>query len=395
MPGPGSYLFGKEEIDEVMDVLETGYISRYGDLDNPAFKQKVFQLEKEYAKYTGIKYCVATSSGTASLMICLLAMGIKLGDEVIVPGYTFIATYSAVIFAGGIPILTEIDESLNIDPIDIEKKITPNTKFIIPVHMIGNPCDMNAIMNIAEKYNLKIIEDACQAAGASYNGKKIGSIGSMGVFSLNIHKTITAGDGGLIVTDDKNLYERAFALHDQGHSPVRAGVEIGHRNILGLNFRINELTGAVALAQLKKLDNILKILREKKSKLKEAIGEVNSMKWKKINDKNGECGTILTAIFDNSALATRIADKLNTKTVDKSGWHVYSNMEHLMEYFKSIDRPLGKDYLPQTNDFLSRSINLSIGVVDGGLGSGFGININSSDDEIYEVANKFKSTTND
>lgn len=268
MPGPGSYLIGNEENVEIQEVMKTGYLSRYGDLDDPKFKKKVYSLELEYAKYSGTNFCVATSSGTSSLFISLLSMGLNRGDEVIVPGYTFVACYSAIIFAGGIPVLSEIDESLTADPTNIENRITDKTKFIMPVHMLGNPCDMDKIVEISKKYNIKIVEDCCQAAGATYNGKKVGSIGDMGAFSLNVFKTFTAGDGGLVTTNSEPLYKNAFALHDQGHSPNRAGLEVGKRSILGFNFRINELTGAVALAQLKKLNGIINTLRMKKKTIK-------------------------------------------------------------------------------------------------------------------------------
>lgn len=390
MSGPGAYLIGKEEIDEVMEVMSSGYLSRYGQLNDLNFKHKVYTLEQEFAKYIGVKHCVATSSGTSALLISLLAMGIKPGDEVIVPGYTFVASYSAIIFAGGIPVLAEIDESLTLDPTDIEKRITPRTKFIMPVHMLGNPCDMEPITKIANRHNLHVIEDCCQAAGASYQGEKLGSLGKMGAFSLNIFKTITAGDGGLVVTDNGDLYIRAFGIHDQGHLPNRSGIEVGKRSILGLNFRINELTGAVALAQLRKIDSITSTLHEKKRKLREAIGHIPGMKWRKINDPEGECGTLLTAIFDEARQATQVAGKLETKTVSESGWHVYSNMEHVMNHLKSIGQPHGKGILPHTDDILARSINLSIGVVDAGLGSAFGINIKSTDQEIKAAAKRFR-----
>jgi dTDP-4-amino-4,6-dideoxygalactose transaminase len=390
MPGPGSYMIGQEEIDEVMDVMSSGYLFRYGQLDDPNFKQKVYTLEQEYAKYIGVKHAVATSSGTGSLLIGLLALGIEPGDEVIVPGYTFVASYTSIIFAGGSPVLAEVDESLTLDPDDIEKRITERTKFIMPVHMLGNVCDMDRIMQIAQKNDLKVIEDCCQAVGAVYKGRKAGSIGHIGGFSLNVFKTITAGDGGIVVVDDQDLYERAFGFHDQGHSPNRSGVDVGKRNILGLNFRMNEVTGAIALAQFRKLDNITAILREKKDKLKAAIGDVDGMRWRTLHSPEGECGTLLTAIFDDAGRAREVAGKLGTKTISNSGWHVYYNMEHVMEHLEKIGRPAGKGVLPRTDNLLARSINISIGVVDAGLGSAFGININSTDDEIQDAAEKFR-----
>jgi len=389
MPGPGSYWIGEEEKREVLDVLESGYLFRYGDLNDPNFKRKVYTLEREFAAYCGVGHALATSSGTSALYVSLKALGIGAGDEVIVPAYTFVATYSAVIFAGAVPVLAEIDDSLCLDPADVGKRITPKTKAVIPVHMLGNPCDMNAIANIAEREGLLILEDACQACGGSYEGEKLGSIGDLGAFSLNIFKTITAGDGGIVATDDADLYSRAYAYHDQGHTPDRAGVEIGARTTLGMNFRVNELTGAVALAQLRKIDGIVDTLRAKKAKLKDAVAGVDGMKFRTLNDPDGECGTICTVIFDSAERAARVARELGTKTVDKSGWHVYANMEHVGEYLKSIGRPHGRGAYPKTDDILSRSINLSVGVVDGGLGAGFGINIESTDEEIASTAERF------
>ncbi|MCX6262818.1 MAG: DegT/DnrJ/EryC1/StrS family aminotransferase [Bacteroidia bacterium] len=283
MPGPGAYWFGKEEMDAVMEVMQSGYLFRYGSETDPKFLHKVSTLEKEFAKYSGAKFALATSSGTSSLLASAIALGLKPGDEIIVPAYTFVASYSSVIFAGLIPVLAEIDESLTLDADDIEKRITSRTKAIMPVHMLGNPCNMDKIMAVAKKHNLLVLEDSCQAAGASYKGKKIGTIGSISAFSLNIFKTINSGDGGLIVTNDQTLYETAFGVHDQGHKPSRLGVEVGNRNVLGLNFRMNEITAAVGLAQLKKIDKIVDTLRHKRSKLKSLISKTGGFKFRTLN----------------------------------------------------------------------------------------------------------------
>ena len=389
MPGPGAYWFGKEEIDEVMEVMKQGYLFRYGSENDPKFLRKVFTLENNFAEYCGSRYALATSSGTSSLIVSMIALGLKPGDEIIVPAYTFVATYSACIFAGLVPVLTEIDESLSIDPDDIEHRITPRTKAILPVHMLGNTCNMDRIMEIARRHHLFVLEDSCQAAGASFNGKKAGTIGNMGVFSLNIFKAINSGDGGLVVTNDKSFYERAFGAHDQGHKPHRFGVEVGERSILGLNFRMNEITAAVAIAQLKKLDRMVAALREKREKLKSLISKADGFKFRILNDPKGDSATICTVIFDDRDQAGIVSQALGTKTVDQSGWHVYSNMEHLLRFLKEAGQPHTKGSYPKTDDILSRSMNISIGVVDGGLGAGWGININSSDAEIESVANQF------
>jgi 8-amino-3,8-dideoxy-alpha-D-manno-octulosonate transaminase len=228
-----------------------------------------------------------------------------------------------------------------------------------------------------------------QAAGGSYRAGGWDAR-EIGAFSLNIFKTITAGDGGAVVTDDTGLYERAFAIHDQGHRPHRTGVEVGARSILGLNLRMNELTGAVALAQLRKLDRLVAALREKKAKLKERISGIPGLRFRRLPDPGGECATLLTVLFDDAARAARVAAQLGTTTVDRSGWHVYANMEHVNRWLAEHGRPHDKGAYPRTDDLLSRAINLSVGVVDAGLGAAFGINVLSADEEIDRAAREFR-----
>ncbi len=390
MPGPGHYFIGREEKQHVNDVLDSGYLFRYGSPDDPDFKQKVYTFENELAAFCDTAHALGVTSGSAALIASLLALGVGPGDEVVVPAYTFVATYSSIIFTGATPVLAEIDDSLNIDPLDIVKIISPKTRAIVPVHMLGNSCDMDGIMSIAKQHKLLVLEDACQALGGSYKKKRLGSIGHMGTFSLNVFKTITAGDGGAVVTGSEDLYKRAFGIHDQGHNPNRTGVEVGARSLLGMNFRMNELTGAVALAQLGKVDRILGTLREKKSKLKQQIGSIPDARFRKLNDPAGDCATLCTVVFDDPGHASRVAKKLGTTTVDHSGWHVYANMEHVNRWLEAHDLPCGKGAYPQTDDILSRSINLSVGVVDAGLGAGFGINVGSDDEEIKAVAQRFR-----
>lgn len=389
--GPGSFVFGDEERKEVMDVLEGRYLFRYGAADAEGYTHKVVDFEDELKKVMGAKYAVATTSGTCSLLASLAALGIGAGDEVIVPGYTFIASISTIMLAGAIPVLAEIDESLTIDVTKIESLITPKTKAILPVHMLGNPCNLDAIMEIAKKHNLYVLEDCCQAVGASYKGKRVGTYGNIGAFSLNVFKTISTGDGGAVITNDENLYERAFGYHDQGHKPNRLGVEVGNRSILGMNMRMNELTGAVALAQTRKLDEILETLRYKKKMLKDLLSDLPHISFRKINDE-GECATLLTILFDTKELAEAFCEKTGGRPIAYSGWHVYNNMEQVLEKKMPAptnnvnDRVYTKGMLPQTDDILGRAVNISVGVVDKGLGSGYGINILSTEEEIKQVA---------
>ena len=390
MPGPGLDILGSEELEQVIEVMRSGHLFRYGDLNDPHFTRKAYTFEQELAQRCDVKHALAVTSGSAALICALKAIDLQPGDEVIVPAYAFIATYSSIIFCGGVPVLAEIDESLNIDPADVEKRITPKTRAIMPVHMLGNACDLDVVMVIAGRHNLTVIEDACQAFGGSYKGKALGSVGAVGAYSLNIFKTITSGEGGVLITDDEDLYTRAFAVHDQGHLPKRTGVEVGARSILGMNFRANELTGAVALAQLRKLDGIIRALRAKKNKLKSLISDIPGFTFRRLCDPDGECATICTVIFDDAGKASSVAQKLGTTTVDRSGWHVYANMEHFNNWLRDKGMSHGKGAYPKTDDILSRAINLSIGVVDAGLGAAFGINIRSSDGEIERASEKFR-----
>ena len=393
--GPGSFVFGEEEKKEVLEVLEGRYLFRYGDENTDGYLHKVVDFENLLKEKMGAKYAVATTSGTSSLLASLAALGIGAGDEVIVPGYTFIASISTIMLSGAIPVLAEIDESLTLDPEKLEGLITPRTKAILPVHMLGNPCDMDRILAIAKKHGLLVLEDCCQAFGASYKGKRVGTMGQIGAFSLNLFKTISSGDGGAVITDDENLYERAFGYHDQGHKPNRTGVEIGNRSFVGMNMRMNELTGAVALAQLRKLEDILAALRKNKAMLKGMLADLPHISFRKINDP-GECATLLTILFDTKDLAERFCAQTGGRPIAYSGWHVYNNMEQVLGKMTAAktmnvnDRTYSAHMLPQTDDILERAVNISIGVVDKGLGSGYGINILSTEDEIRTVGGNIR-----
>jgi len=406
MPGPGMELIGEEEKRELLEVIESGYLFRYGSPDNPAFKAKVYQLEQQVARLVGVSYAVAVNSGTSALLAALSGLGVGPGDEVIVPGYTFIASISSVIYARAIPILAEVDRTLNLDPQDVLRKITPRTKAILPVHMLGNPARMDELKAIASQHGLLLLEDCAQAFGASYKGKGVGSIGDAGIYSFNIYKTITSGDGGMVGTNNKEVYGRVFGLHDQGHNPMRVGVEVGQRPFVGLDLRMTELTAAVLLAQLRKVDGMLARLRANKRRFKAIIADLSGLEFREITDPEGECATLLTVFLPGEEIARKIASALGTKVVADSGWHVYSNMEQILEkrtitpegcpftcpYYKGGQVDYRKGMLPQTDDLLSRAINISIGVSDPGLGSAFGVTIHDNDDTIDACAELFHRT---
>jgi len=406
MPGPGMELIGEEEKKELLEVLEAGYLFRYGSPDDPDFKAKVYTLEQEVARFAGVKYGVAVNSGTSALLVALSGLGVGPGDEVIVPGYTFIASMSSIIYARAVPILAEVDRTLDLDPQDVEAKITSRTKAIMLVHMLGNPGRLDEIKAIADKHGLLLIEDCAQAFGATYKGRAVGSIGHAGTYSFNIYKTITAGDGGMVVTNDEAAYRRFFGFHDQGHSPNRTGVEVGRRPFVGLDFRMTELTAAVLLGQMKKLGAIKSHLHANKDRFKAAIADLAGLEFRELPDPEGECATLLTVFLPTEEIARKLARDLGTKVVADSGWHVYNNMEQILEtrtitaegcpftcpYYTNKGGAVkyARGMLPQTDALLARAINISIGVSDPGLGSAFGVTMRDGFDVVDAKIEAFR-----
>jgi dTDP-4-amino-4,6-dideoxygalactose transaminase len=401
LAGPGAQLIGQEEIDEVLDVLRGGHLSRYGSEADTGFRAKVATFESEAARIVGLPYCLAVNSGTSALWIALTGLGVGPGDEVIVPGYTFVASISSIAFARAYPVLAEIDESFNLDPSDVEAKITTRTKAIMAVHMLGSPAQMDEIASIAKRKGLLLIEDCAQAFGATYRGCPVGSIGDAGAYSFNVFKTITAGEGGMVATRDESAYRRFFALHDQGHTPLRRGVEVGARPFFGLDFRMTELTGAVLLAQVRKLAVIRERLHANKQLFKRLIEDVPDVRFRSLPDPAGELATWLVVTLPTEQAARAVAHRVGTSVLADSGWHVYSNMEQLLDRSMPVTDgcpfkcpchgdaapEYRKGMLPRTDDLLSRAIPITIGGVDAGS---FGVGINHDASAVEQAAERFR-----
>ncbi len=288
---PGFELFGDEERKQVQDVLDTGVLSRYGfdQARKGHWKAKTFEAELvkrlEGSGEASNFYCHLCSSGTAALSIALASCGIGAGDEVIVPPFTFIATIEAVLNAGAIPVFSEIDETLCLDPEAAEPIITPRTKAIMPVHMCGSMARIDEIKTLCKEKGLFLIEDACQSLGADFNGKALGTFGQMGCFSFDSVKTVTCGEGGAIVTSDEDLYKTADAWADHGHDHIGNDRGLEGHHVLGMNYRISELNAAVGVAQVRKLDVILEKQRMHKKAIKEAMAEIPGISFRKIPDE--------------------------------------------------------------------------------------------------------------
>ena len=397
MPGPGNELIDELEVEAVARVLRSGFLNRYGPDDDPAFGAEVLTLERRVAEIVGARDAVAVSSGTSALWILMSALGVGPGDEVIVPGFTFVASMSAIVYTGASPVLAEIDDTFNLDPRSVEACITDRTKAILAVHMLGAACDLDVLGDIADRHGIMVVEDAAQAFGGSYHGRRLGAIGVGGAYSFNSYKTITCGDGGMLVTDSPELFERCFALHDQGHLPDGRGSRVGELPLLGLNFRMNEVSAAVLNVQLSRLDSMLATMRCNKASLRAAIETIPGVSFRRLVDPVGDIATHLVVTLPDATSAAAVAAELGTRTLSNSGWHVYSNMEHLLSrrvvsgFAKSVaDYVAAPGSLPASDALLARSITLGVGVADPGLGSAFGINIRSSPSDIEHVADRFR-----
>jgi 8-amino-3,8-dideoxy-alpha-D-manno-octulosonate transaminase len=372
---PGFEVFGQEERKEVQDVLDTGVLFRYGFDQARKGHWKAKTFESELASRLGVGHCHLCSSGTAALSIALASCGVGAGDEVIVPPFTFIATIEAVLFAGAVPVFAEIDDTLCLDPKSIEAILTPRTKCVLPVHMCGAMARIDEIKLLCEKKGLVLIEDACQSLGSSMNGKALGTFGQMGCFSFDAVKTITCGEGGAIVTDNKDLYTLADAYADHGHDHIGNDRGLENHTILGSNLRISELNAAVGLAQLRKLDVIMEKQRAHKNAIKDSLAGIPGLSFRAIPDEKGDSATFLSLLLPDEAAARKLARDLGNAGIDgcfywyDNNWHYFRKWDHLKSLKSAARLPVeGLDtlpgyqylHLPASDGIISRTISMQI-----------------------------------
>lgn len=375
----GAELIGQEEIKEVVEILETGVLMRYGFDAQRKGMFKVREFEEAFAKYCGTNYALGVTSGSAALKVALTALDIGPGDDVLVPAFTFLATYEAVMEVGAIPIMVDIDETLNLDPKEIAKKKTPYTKAVIPVHMCGSAACIDTILEEARKHKLLVLEDNAQGCGANFKGKKLGSFGDMGCFSFDYVKTVTTGEGGMVITNNKDLYHRAEWYHDHGHDHnPKVSRALEGRTILGFNYRMNELQGALGLAQLRKLDYICSEQRKNKKIIKDALAQVPGVQFRKLPDPEGDSATFLAFNLPEEGVALTYQKLLAAEGVDtvcykNNLWHYVPNWEHFLARSTAISKKYpfadpsykGKiEYsrasIPYAKDILGRTLVIQI-----------------------------------
>lgn len=328
------YRIGQQEVDEVTKVIMAKQLFRVGD---PAagHLQEVVKFEQEWAELVGTKYALLMAGGGTAALTCGLAgLGIGPGDEVIVPAYTWLATATVVLTVGAIPVLAEVDASLALDPDDFERKIGPNTKAVIPVHMAGRPANLERIIAIARKHGVKVLEDSCQMDGGSYHGKRTGSWGDAGAFSLNFFKIISAGgEGGVLVTNDRQVYETAFVYHDSGAAFRPTAGDLQIPIFVAQQYRADEVMGAIARVQLQRLDGILADLRRVRRTISEAVAGQPGLRIAPSNDPDGDCGVTVAFQFDSErqARAFNTAPQVGGYVGIDHGKHVYTQWQPLRE----------------------------------------------------------------
>lgn len=348
---PGALSVGMEEQEAAMEVLQSQNLFRYYGASKSDWLHKVRDFEQTFAEYTGMQHALGVTSGTAALMTSLAAAGIGPGDEVIIPSYTWIATATAVVWNMAVPVIAEVDETLTLDVEDVKRKITPRTRAILPVHMRGAPCDMEAIMALAQERNILVIEDTAQANGGTLNGRRLGTFGDINAFSLQYSKMITTGEGGIVVTDSLPLYRRAQAYHDGGGIWRKNEEDLGDfQHFTGVNFRMPELIGAIALVQLGRLADLLTRQRSAKQAITEGTRDICAAKGfapRPSHDEAGDVAVCLIYLMPDAEKAALVAKALRAENISASqlfdpnveDWHVYYHWSPIMN--KRTANPLG------------------------------------------------------
>ena len=375
---PGINWLSTQEEEAVVDVVRKGALFRYYGPQSPTH---VDQLEEYARTFYDVGYALAVNSGTGALCTAMSALDIGPGTEVIVPAFLWVATVTAVIQNNAIPVLCEVNDSFNMDPSYLEKKITRRTKLIVAVHMAGTPCDMDATMRVANEHKIPVLEDCAQCNGGSFKGQKVGTFGKVGIYSLQINKNVTAGEGGLLVTSDEKLYTRLVAAHDLG-VPWKKGLpdETSEVCFWGQGRRMGELAGAVANVQLRKLPQVVAHMKASKQRIKDMLGQIKGVSFRRLNDPDGDTGPFLILTFDKESRAVRITQHLKNDGIENVfhlsnyGLHIYHNIRSLVERIplSPAGNPwslpqnansvfeYGKGTCPTSDDLFERSVIITI-----------------------------------
>jgi dTDP-4-amino-4,6-dideoxygalactose transaminase len=346
---PGVHHMGEEEIEAAVRVLRSRSPFRFYGID---LQGEVDAFESEFAAFEGASHCLALTSGTGALHTALAALGVGPGQEVIVPAYLWVSVAAAVINLGAIPVLADIDDTFCLDPVDVAARITPRTTGIVVVHMSGAPADVKAIAKVARRHGLFLLEDCAQCAGGSVDGKHVGTFGDIGIFSFQMNKNMTCGEGGCLVTDDESLYHRAVAVHDTGFARDAAGRAMYDKLeycLWGRGYRLDEIRAAILRVQLRKLPQIVGSMRRSKYRIREAIRQFSEVRLRRIVDERGDTGCFLLTTFPTAELAREVnralrsegivtfSQGVNDIVMTDWGLHLYYNIPSLVHRM-GVDR---------------------------------------------------------
>lgn len=333
---PGFELWSDAERKHLNDVVQSGVLMRYGFDGNRNGHWKAKELETAINSYFGSKYAQLVSSGTAALTTALSALGVGYGDEVIMPAFTFVASFEAVLSVGAVPVMVDVDDTLTLDPSAVKAAITAKTKCIMPVHMCGSMADLDALQAICKEHNLILLEDACQAIGGTYKGKKLGTIGDAGTFSFDYVKTMTCGEGGVVMTNREDVFSNSDGYSDHGHDHKGADRGADLHPFIGYNFRISELHAAVGLAQVNRLDEFLAIQKKNHAALKNILAQIPEISFRRIPDAEGDSCTFLSWFLPTAAITQAVADELKAQGIlagnfywFNNNWHYIRKWDHL------------------------------------------------------------------
>ena len=326
---PGFELWSDKERKEVNDVLETGILMRYG-FDGPrkgVWKSK--ELESAICETFGCKYAQLTSSGTSALTTAMIALGIGYGDEIIIPCFTFVASFEAIVSVGAVPVLVDVDDTLTLNPDAVRKAITPKTKAVMPVHMCGGMADMDTLLAICKEHSLLLLEDACQSIGGTYKGKQLGTIGDAGTFSFDFVKTMTCGEGGVIMTNREDIYTKSDGYTDHGHDH-KGGADRGAdlHPFIGYNYRISELHAAVGLAQIKRLTEFLSLQKKNHSQLKNILAQIPEVSFRRIPDPAGDSCSFVSWFLPTDEITKAVVNELKAQNILAGNFYWYDNNWH-------------------------------------------------------------------
>lgn len=375
---PGYELFGIEERDEILSVIDTGIFMRYGFDAQRKGRWKAKELEQLISQKINSKHTQLTSSGTAALSTALAACGVGAGDEVILPTFTFVASFEAIISVGAVPVFVDIDDTLTLNPQAVVSAITSKTKVVMPVHMCGSMAQLDELKNICQKHSLLLLEDACQAFGGTYNNAHLGTIGDVGVYSFDFVKLITCAEGGAIVTNNTDLAIKFDQYSDHGHDHLGRDRGADMHPYLGYNYRISELHAAVGIAQLKKIDSFLAIQRRNYNIIYNCLLSIDQLTFRRIPDENGNTCSFLSFFLPTQSQAQSVAQALAKEGLNgnpywyDNNWHYIKKWEHLKnvdsmhqlypEHKKQIKLHANKTFEASDN-IISRCISSSISLL--------------------------------